>query len=365
MTELENLRAIVEHRRPGWIPFGMGFTPDLAKRVVEHIGTEDIAAHYGMWQPAWVGPKAVGEPAKLDFDRYWDGVDLPEGTRINGLGVAEVPAKFYHFTGYISPLRNATSLAEIEDYPTWDPAVHDWEPAIAEVAAAHAEGRSVMIFLGHMYENAWQVRGYEQFLMDTIERPAWAECLLEKFFRQNHHAAVGAARAGVDYIYCGDDVANQKAMMFSMDTWRMLILSRWGRCWRAIKEIDPRCAIGYHTDGNCTDIVGEMLDAGLDFLNPVQPECVDADAPVQPQPVAAARKARIGGRRGRHGCVGTQSTMPFGTPDDVRARVAECVEKYGQRGGLILAPTHVLEPEVPLANIDALAEACRKYGTLG
>ncbi|MCE5327087.1 MAG: uroporphyrinogen decarboxylase family protein [Planctomycetaceae bacterium] len=354
MTELENFRAIVEHRRPEWIPFGMGFTPDLARRVVEHIGTDDIAGHYGMWRPAWVGPKVVGQPPKLDFSRYWQGEDLPEGTQINGLGVAEVPAQFYHFTGYISPLRNATSLAEIEDYPVQDPAVYDWQPAVAEVAAAHAAGRSVMIFVGHMYENAWQARGYEQFLMDTIERPAWAECLLDKFFRQNYHTAIGAARAGVDYIYCGDDVASQKAMMFSKDTWRTLILSRWRRCWQAIKEIDPRCAIGYHTDGNCTDIVGEMLDAGLDFLNPVQPECVDADE----------LKARFGERLGLHGCIGTQSTMPFGTADDVRARVRECVEKYGQRGGLILSPTHVLEPEVPLANIDALAEACRQYGTL-
>ena len=52
----------------------------------------------------------------------------------------------------------------------------------------------------------------------------------------------------------------------------------------------------------------------------------------------------------------------WGTPDDVRARVKECIEKYGRSGGLILAPTHVLEPEVPLANIDAFAEACREYG---
>jgi len=354
MTKLENFRAVVEHRRPEWIPFGMGFTPDLARRVVEHIGTEDIAGHYGFWQPAWVGPRVVGEPGPPNFSRYWDGVDLPDGTQINGLGVAEVPARYYHFTGYISPLRNATSLAEIEDYPTWDPEAHDWEPAVAEVAAAHEAGRSVMIALGNMYESAWQVRGYEQFLMDTIERPAWAECLLEKFLRQNYHAAVGAARAGVDYIFCGDDVASQKAMMFSTETWRTMILSRWGECWRAIKDTDPRCAIGYHTDGNCTEIVGEMLDAGLDFLNPVQPECVDADA----------LKARYGDRLGLHGCIGTQTTMPFGTPGDVRARVAECVEKYGQQGGLILAPTHMLEPEVPLENIDALCEACREYGTL-
>jgi uroporphyrinogen decarboxylase len=72
---------------------------------------------------------------------------------------------------------------------------------------------------------------------------------------------------------------------------------------------------------------------------------------------------RFGRRLTLDGCIGTQSTMPWGTPDDVRRRVKECIDKYGRDGGLMLAPTHVLEPEVPLANIDAFADACRRYGT--
>ena len=56
--------------------------------------------------------------------------------------------------------------------------------------------------------------------------------------------------------------------------------------------------------------------------------------------------------------------MPFGTPDEVRARVKEVIEKYGREGGLMISPTHVLEPDVPLANIEALVEACREYGEL-
>ena len=55
--------------------------------------------------------------------------------------------------------------------------------------------------------------------------------------------------------------------------------------------------------------------------------------------------------------------MPWGSPADVRARVKECIEKYGRDGGLFIAPTHVLEPEVPLENVDALVDACRDYGT--
>ncbi|MCY2925447.1 MAG: hypothetical protein NT031_08410 [Planctomycetota bacterium] len=355
MTKYENFRAVVEHRRPEWTPFNMHFTPDLEKRVIEHIGTNDIAGHYGLDQLAWVSWKAPEGFCWPDHRKYWEGFAMPPGACINGLGVVEVPGGVHHFTRYISPLRNATSFREIEDYAVADATGFDWTGQAEVVAQTHAQGKATTIFVGHMYENAWQARGYEQFLLDTVERPDWAECLLDKFFRNNLHTATAAARAGVDYIYCGDDVANQNALMFSKDTWRRLILSRWAQVWRAVKQVNPRSVIAYHTDGNCMDIVEEMVDAGLDFLNPVQPECMDTDA----------LKARLGKRLGMDGCIGTQSTMPFGTVDDVRCRVQECISKYGQSGGLMLAPTHVLEPEVPLANIDAFARACREFGRLG
>jgi uroporphyrinogen decarboxylase len=203
-----------------------------------------------------------------------------------------------------------------------------------------------------MYETAWQIRGYEQFLMDMVERPAWAECLLERLAQRNMLKATALARAGADLIHCGDDVANQKAMMFAPDTWRKMMLSRWRRVWQAIKSINPDCMIHYHSDGNILDVVGDLIEAGVDILNPLQPECLDVDAVY----------ARHGDRLSFDGCIGTQSTMPWGTPDDVRARVREVIDKYGRNGGLIISPTHVLEPEVPLENIDALFEACREYG---
>jgi uroporphyrinogen decarboxylase len=352
-TDLEAFRDTVAHRRPWRVLYHGGFTPDLHRRVVEHVGTEDLAGHYGFWRQKSLSRRRPEGLAPLDFSPYWDGEDLPEGTTIDAHGVAQVPSGFYHFWGYVSPLRNARGLAEIESYPIDDMSGWDFSHMAGEVAEAHADGRVAVAGVGHMYETAWQVRGYEQFLLDTIERPAWAECLLERLFEQNLIFATAAARAGADLIFCGDDVANQQAMMFSPDTWGRLIHSRWRKLWLAVKDIHPHTAIKYHSDGNVTAILPELIDAGLDILNPVQPECLDVDE----------IHRRYGKRLTFDGCIGTQSTMPWGTPADVRARVKEAIDKYGRRGGLIIAPTHVLEPEVPLANIDALFEACREYGT--
>jgi uroporphyrinogen decarboxylase len=288
----------------------------------------------------------------LDFSRYWEGEDLPPGTKITDKGWAEVPAGFYHFTGHIAPLRNAESLKEIEEFPIADVSQYDTSHYPEAIERARREGRPTSTWTGHMYEIAWQIRGYEEFLMDMVERPAWAECLLDRLFENNLFTARKAAEAGLDAIYCGDDVANQQAPMFSLDMWRNFMLSRWAKVWRAAKEIKPDIKIHYHSDGNVLEYIEDMVDAGLDILNPAQPECLDID--------------RVHRQWGDHltldGCIGTQSTMPWGTPDDVRARVREVIDKYGRNGGLIISPTHTLEPEVPIANIEALVEACQAYG---
>lgn len=355
MTDRENFIATVEHRRPERILYHADFVEDLRRRLVERIGTADIAAHYGYAGWATVGPRRPPGMPKPDYARYWDGEKLPQGTTFNDCGVAMVPSGFYHFWKYVSPLRNAKSLRDIEEFPLDDAALLDASHMAVETAAAQAAGKIVTGWIGHMYETAWQVRGYEEFLIDTIERPSWAECLLERLFEQNLVRARAAARAGVDRITCGDDVANQKSLMFSKATWQRLIHSRWTNVWVEVKAINPHARIHYHSDGNIVDIVGELVDAGVDILNPLQPECLDVDA--------------VHRRHGRQvtfdGTIGTQSTMPFGTAAEVRARVRDVIERYGRDGGLIVSPTHVLEPDVPLENIEVFFEACRTYGALG
>ena len=95
-----------------------------------------------------------------------------------------------------------------------------------------------------------------------------------------------------------------------------------------------------------------MIEIGVTVLNPVQPECMD---PVQ-------LKTEYGDRLAFWGTIGTQTTMPFGTPEQVRAVVAERIETVGKGGGLLLAPTHVLEPEVPWRNVIAFVQAVEELG---
>ena len=132
-----------------------------------------------------------------------------------------------------------------------------------------------------MYERAWQVRGYEPFLMDLLSDREWAELLLDRFCDNNLRVAEAAARADYDCIATGDDVANQNALMFQPDLWREVMKPRWAKVIAAARAIKPDIQVWYHSDGNIEVILDDLVEIGVTILNPVQPECMDPVADPQ------------------------------------------------------------------------------------
>jgi len=354
MSQRERFRATCAHERPDRLLYNASFTPDLHKRLADHLGTDQFADHYEMFAPVSVDPQPPPGHQPPDFSGYYEDADLPEGTTIDADGPAMVPSGLYHFWGYVSPLRNARSLDELEAYPLDDNTDYTTDHMADVVGEAHAEGRVAVGNIVHMYETSWQIRGYEQFLIDLVTQPEWAECILDKVARRCKFRAVAAAESGVDYLMCGDDVANQNSLMFSIDHWRRFMKTRWAEIWAAARAIKPDIEIFYHSDGNIMDIIPELIEIGVTILNPIQPECVD------PREI----KRLFGDKIVLNGTIGTQTTMPFGTPDEVRQTVRQRVETLADDGALMLAPTHVLEPEVPIANVEAFFDACRRFGQL-
>ncbi len=355
MTELERYRATVNHQRPDRLLFHLSFTPDLDQRVRQHEGLgdgDDLSSHFGAFSTRSASLQRPADATEPDWSAYFEGEEQPEGSYFDSNGCLHVPAGEFHFTHWISPLRNAGSLADIEDYPWPDWASYSSEHFAEHVSRAHADGKVARVCCTHMYEDAWQVRGYEPFLMDMITEPEWAHYVLDRFMERNKLAAVAGAKAGADELHTGDDVANQNALMFSREHWREFIKAKWAEVYSAAKAIKPDIKIWYHSDGNIIDIIPELIEIGVDIFNPLQPECVDL----------VEIKRQFGSQIVIDGAIGTQTTMPFGSPDDVRACVRERVETLGSDGALILAPTHVLEPEVPIPNILAFVEACRECG---
>ncbi len=357
LTQLELFKVTMEHKcgkETGFL-FYAEITADLKTRVRNELGIPSGVIDkdwFGMFRPILIKPfkPDMAEIPREDLMEYYSDIDMPPNAEISSFGVLLLPGSMYHFRRYISPLRNISSLDEIMKYPFPSHKGCTQADLRETVDTAHAGGRVASCLIGHMYEEAWQIRGYENFLADMALDPENCEYILDRIIEYDIETAVAAAKAGADLINTGDDVANQRDMMFSADMWRRFIKPRWARLYSEVKKANPGTKIRYHSDGNIISIIPELIEIGVDILNPVQPECLDL----------SEISRRFGKDLVFDGGIGTQSVMPFGMPDDVRKAVRELKQTLGRDGALIISPTHMLEPEVPIANICAFAEACRE-----
>lgn len=188
-------------------------------------------------------------------------------------------------------------------------------------------------------------------MADMADADPKASFILDKITGISIARAEAYARAGADVICMGDDVGMQNSTMMSRDMYREWLQPRLAQVIAAAKRIKPDVLIMYHSCGFVTPFIPDLMEAGVDILNPVQPECMDF----------ASIHAEFGDRLSFNGTLGTQTTMPFGSAEDVRNTVRRNLDLAGETGGLVVCPTHVLEPEVPWENVEAYIRACKEY----
>lgn len=349
MTKRERVLTAMNRQQPDRVPKVASFTPAIQAKFEAATGQTNPAEYFD-YDVTWAG---FGGPAQRPDWTQWYPGPHPKGTTYSEYGTAHVPGDFYHFWRLDFPMKGIDSLARMEEFPWPDftpPARH--EHLEQEVARLQAAGWYVQGGVGHIWENAWQITGMEKLMMDMVMKPELAAYVFDRVTEGRLFQSIRYAQAGVDCLACGDDVAMQHTMMMSPEMWREWLKPRWAKVWAAAREINPDIQIWYHSDGNLEPIIPDLIEIGMTILNPVQPECMDP----------AKLKAEYGDQLGFWGCVGTQTTFPFGNPQDMRQAVKELINTVGRGGGLLLAPTHSLEPDVPWENIVAFFEAVQEYG---
>jgi uroporphyrinogen decarboxylase len=343
----------MRRQRPDRVPKDLSLSPALWEEL-RRRGGGSAAEHFRL-EPRYVGIAPTRNAR--DFSKYL--ADVPGVDHHDEWGVGAIPAGFHHFERMAHPLRNATSPRDIAAYPWPDVlAPYRWRTVFDHVHRWQNRGFPVCAGPpgacdGSLYETCWYLRGQEQLLIDFFDNPDLATALLDAVNNTMIECARRQTQAGIDILRLGDDVGSQRAMLMSPAMWRTWLKPRLARLIRAAKEVKPDLLVFFHSDGNIEPIIGDLIEVGVDILNPVQPECMDP----------ATLKRQYGDRLSFWGTIGTQSTMPHGTPDEVRRVVKERIETVGPEG-LLLAPTHVLEPDVPWENVVAFAEAVEEYGTV-
>jgi uroporphyrinogen decarboxylase len=160
------------------------------------------------------------------------------------------------------------------------------------------------------------------------------------------------ARSGVDILLLDDDVAMPNRLMIGPDTWREYFKPRLSKVINLVREESPQLLVFYHCDGNFTGLVPDLVDIGVNVINPVQPDCMDA----------AAIKREFGDKLAMWGTVGTSRLWDWGTPAQVRAEVQHRIKTLGT-GGLLLAPAYDID-FAPFENIVAFVEAVEEFGRI-
>jgi uroporphyrinogen decarboxylase len=257
----------------------------------------------------------------------------------------------YPFGTYIEidscPLQGASSLAELAEVP--EPSLELWDfRGLKEVLALYPD-TFVWLNMNGCFDFARFMRGTEQFLMDMVAAPEMAEVLLDKvnrlaisFFQE----CMKAAGNSFDGVYLGDDFGTQQGMLMSPDIWRRLIRPRYERLLSVIKAHGKKYC--HHTCGGVREIIPDLIDMGVDVLNPIQPLATGMD----PEELAE----EFGEKIAFYGGIDEQRTLPTGTPADVRSEVLHRIGTLGRHGGYIVAPSHAFQPDTPLENVLAVYE---------
>ena len=205
---------------------------------------------------------------------------------------------------------------------------------------------------GELFETAWRLRGLEAFLIDLVERPDWAHLLLDRLTDMACRNAETLSRAGVDVLFLDDDVGMPRTMMIGPATWRTFFKPRLARIVRAARAIKPDLRVLFHSDGYFEPIIDDLVEIGVNGINPLQPDHMDA----------RRIRQRYGARLALWGTVGYQTTFSQCTPDQIQQEVKLRVDTLG-RAGLVLCPAYDIdEPDIPWSNIAAFLRAAETHG---
>jgi len=327
MTRREVIRAVLEGRKPPYVPWEMGFTTEAWAKLSAHYGADKA---WGRLDNHLLG---VG-----GTDRFF--TDLPNDRVRDYFGV-EWDRSVDKDIGVVC--NKVLRDPGLKGYSFPDPLNPMFFEGIPGAIAARPNLFRVFSIGFSLYERAWTMRGMEALLEDMIENPGFVHELLEAIADWNLVQVRKAVQYDIDAVYFGDDWGQQRGLQMGPALWREFILPRLKRMYAAVRQAGKFVMI--HSCGDVDELFGDLVDAGLNCFNPFQPEVMDVAALVK----------RYRGRLAFHGGLSTQRILPYGTADEVRRETRRLIELGGE-GGYIFAPAHSVPKDVPAANMAAFIE---------
>jgi len=349
ITPRENLMRACRRQGFEWVPLDIWLCDSQVDAFEKRFGHRDYHEWFDL-DFRWVN--LIEHPGFEDGHGLYPREILPASVEFDVLGVGHSKGSeaAFHMTRMHHPLKGADSNEEILSHPLPRFNRAENQPLFDEIEGLHAKGLAAMCMMQMtVWEASWYLRSMEDLLMDMMLGDEKATLLLDRITQYAIDRITLYMQAGVDIVSLGDDLGAQTGPLMSVEMWEQWFKPRLARIIRTAREINPGVLIFYHSCGYVTPFIDGLIECGVDILNPIQPESMDFNE----------IHNRFGDRISFWGTLGTQQLLPFGTPQEVREVTAERIKKCGSRGGLVLGPTHLVEPEVPFENLVAMKEAAR------
>ncbi len=379
MTPRERVLTALNHEEPDRVPIVIGVSNATSMRMKPYralkqllgitapdkylydwpeLGTAEVDEETlqrlhvdvrGVWDrhPDWVYEKNRNRPPGTPFFDAW------------GIGQVEItPGTWFP---HIHPLAEATSIEDIENYPWPDPHDPSRVRGVKERAEALArEGTYAIMatpWLLFPFERAIAMCDMEKLFVDFVENPEFAQALLRKTLdvcKGMMETFLEALGDNVDIVKIGDDLGTQTSLLISPRMYRRFLKPLHAEYIQFIRE-RTKAKILFHTDGDVFPLLDDLVEIGIDILNPIQ--------------TSAGRMANLAELKKRYGknlvfCGGidTHRVLPYGTPEEVRQEVRRVIEALAPGGGYMLAAVHTIMDDVPAENILAMVDAALEYG---
>lgn len=350
MNPRERILAVLRHEQPDRVPKMVNFYPVTFPQLPEQKAEEVFDTEIRF-------VRILAPEEQDDFLTYLR--SLPRDVYVG----SDQILRTYHDWGYHpeierhAHLGDAKTIQDIAEAPLPDFISQiNPERLREDVKRLHEQDLAVMASLPHLggelFETGYRLRGFYQFMVDLATNPPLVDYLLEQLTAMHLSLSLTLTRGGIDILALDDDLGAGNHMLISPDMWRRYFKPHIRTIIETCRAANPDLYIFWHSDGYIEPIIPDLIEIGIDILNPVQPDVMDA----------TNLKQQFGDKLVFFGTVGTAQAWAWANPEAIRAEVRERIETVGKGGGLIISPAYDLEPEVRWENVLAFFEAVEEFG---
>lgn len=384
MTSRQRVLTACRHQEPDRVPIDIGggtsttLVVEAYEALTRYLGletgeTRTLSKQYRSARLDDAVLQRLGSdcyPLRGRSPAHWTPPPSEEGTYIDMWGVKWRQIWYRDFAFYWEVARAPLAEATVDDldrYPWPDPNDPGLVAGLADEARSLYENTDYAIEAScgfySLFETAYALRGYEQLFVDFLRNPDFVTALFQKLLEINLEGTRRFLDAAGKYIHIfrtADDLAAQNGLLISPKLYRKFIKPLQQRYFSYVKS-NTDAILLYHSDGNVMPLLDDLIEAGIDAINPVQPSALGEPSPDSRHSLAKV-KARYGDRLTFWGAIDTHQVLPYGTVADVREEVRQRIRELGAGGGYVLSSVHSILVDVPPENVLAMADAAREWG---